>query len=88
MNRNSRNRWRILTAITLAGTIFQFGPCVNAVQFLRGVNPCGTILACDPTTFNFLTSGYSGPGVDPDIDPACTFPPFCDNDPFVFTPGG
>ena len=87
MTRNLRNRWRLAVLLVATGTTFQFGACATAAQYVRNINPCQIVLACDPATFNFLTSGYQGPGVDPDIDPACTFPPFCANDPFVATPG-
>lgn len=72
--------------IAMTGTIsFQVAGCSlgDFRAFASNFNPCGTILSCDPATYNFLTSGYEGPGVDPDIDPACTYPPYCPNDPFV-----
>lgn len=86
MTRNSRNRLRWFCLLAGVGTTFQFGACGTAANYVRNLNPCIIILACDPAAFNFLTSGYQGPGVNPDIDPACTFPPFCANDPFVATP--
>jgi hypothetical protein len=57
----------------------------DVAKFVANINPCGTILVCDPVEYRFFTSGYEGPGADPDIDPACTFPPFCEDDPFVAT---
>ena len=78
----------IIASLSLGGAVFQVGGCGNVFGFLRNYNPCGVVLQCDPVTFRFLTSGYEGPGVDPEIDPACTFPPFCANDPFVATQGG
>lgn len=83
-----RRPLRILRAasiVVIAGTCFQFGGCSPAgvVQYVANFNPCGTILDCDPVQYRFMTSGYDGPGADPDIDPACTFPPFCANDPFI-----
>ncbi len=76
---------RCAAAIATSGALFQIGGCSlsGAQNFLSELNPCGTILLCDPVEFRFLTSGYRGPGADPDIDPACTFPPFCAGDPFV-----
>lgn len=55
----------------------------DVLAFARDFNLGGTVLNIDPMTYRFFTSGYQGPGVDPDIDPACVFPPFCSNDPFV-----
>jgi hypothetical protein len=68
----------------------QFGGCglADLGQYIANLNPCGTILACDPVYYNFVRSGYSGPGANPDIDPACTYPPYCANDPFVATVTG
>lgn len=87
--RDNRRAQRIAAMATiLSGTAFQFGGCGNAVGFLRDFNPCGSVLACDPVTFRFLTSGYQGPGVDVEVDPSCTFPPFCPGDPFVTTQDG
>ena len=75
-------RKRLLSlTVTLAagGTCLQIGGCGpgTAVGFLASLNPCGVILACDQAEFEFITSGYRGPGVDVNIDPFCTFPPFC-----------
>lgn len=71
----------LASAITLAaGTCFQLGGC-NGLSAIGGaianINPCGTILDCDPALYQFATSDYDGPGVDPDLDPFCTYPPFC-----------
>ncbi len=75
----------VLTAIMLTGTCFQFGGCNlgGIPSFLSNFNPCGTILNCDPVEYTFSTSGYVGPGADPSVDPACTYPPYCAGDPFV-----
>lgn len=85
-----RRRIRILrwaTAAVIVGTCYQLSGCTlsGLGQYIANINPCLTILACDPVTYRFVTSGYDGPGVDPDIDPACTYPPFCTGDPFVST---
>ncbi|MBK9118964.1 MAG: hypothetical protein IPM18_05075 [Phycisphaerales bacterium] len=72
---------RTLPLAALLGTCFQ-GGC-GVLRYVNNFNPCGTILNCDPVAYRFITSGYQGPGVNIDIDPACTFPPFCDGDPFV-----
>ena len=75
---------RILLPAACGGMAFQIAGCGGpVVGFVRNLNPCGTVLNCDPTEYRFLTSGYQGPGFDPNVDPSCTFPPFCPNDPFV-----
>lgn len=75
----------MIASLVASGTVFQTAACAPRalVNFGRNFNPCGTVLNCDPVLFRFISSGYQGPGVDPDVDPACTFPPFCANDPFV-----
>ncbi len=87
---------RYAALVVTLGTCFQLGSCIGgATRYVANFNPCGTILNCDPTLYDaeaaayrFITSGYEGPGVDPDIDPACTYPPFCDGDPFAPNAGG
>ncbi|MFO0837812.1 MAG: hypothetical protein U1D55_04750 [Phycisphaerae bacterium] len=73
---------RKLTAPLLAAaaaTCLQLGPCgvEEFRQLVSNINPCGTILNCDPAAYLFAQSGIDGPGVSPDKDPFCTFPPFC-----------
>jgi hypothetical protein len=66
--------------MTAGGVCFQFGSCepLAVIQTgLSSINPCGTILNCDPVAYEFATSGIDGPGVDPDVDPFCTYAPFC-----------
>jgi hypothetical protein len=75
--------FQITTIAILAGSCFQLGACA---QYVSRLNPCGTILNCDPVEYRFVRGNYDGPGVDPDLDPSCTYPPFCDNDPFVSSP--
>lgn len=76
---------KLMIATLSTGMLFQVGGCLSTVgSAVLDFNPCTTVLNCDPLTFEFVTSGYEGPGVDFDVDPACTFPPFCTtNDPFV-----
>ena len=74
---------RFGSAVIITGTCFGFVGCGDVGRFVANINPCGTILNCDPVQYRFVTSGYDGPGADPDIDPACTYPPFCPEDPFV-----
>jgi hypothetical protein len=74
-----RNRvLRFASILLMSGTLFQFNGCFSdAASFVNNINPCGTILNCNPLSYNYWRSGYEGPGVDPDVDPACTYPPFC-----------
>ena len=84
------NRMRMIrfaAAVAMGASLFQVAGC-NPVSSLTGFltdtfNPCGSILNCDPAAYRFLASGYEGPGFDPSVDPACTFPPYCAPDPFV-----
>ncbi|MEW6250652.1 MAG: hypothetical protein AB1716_08380 [Planctomycetota bacterium] len=83
-------RWlRVACLLLTSGTALQIGSCGlgDVGHFIADFNPCGTILNCDPVTYRFIQSGYEGPGADPDIDPACTYPPFCPGDPFVSSTG-
>ena len=78
---------RLAVAVTIASACFRFGCFSATTNYVAGFNPCGTIINCDPVSYEFLTSGYRGPGADPDIDPACTYPPYCNrtnpgSDPF------
>jgi hypothetical protein len=79
-------RLATLTATIAAGTLGSCGISSTA-EWIAGLNPCGTVLNCDPVTYRFIKSGYVGPGANPDVDPACTYPPFCANDPFISTTG-
>jgi hypothetical protein len=68
-------------ALAAGGTCFQLGACnvfSLASSAISSINPCGTILDCNPQVYQFLTSGIDGPGVQPDLDPFCTYAPFCD----------
>lgn len=80
-----RRHQRVLylaAAICLTGTVFQMGGCLSgAASYVANYNPCGTILECDPITYRFIQSGYEGPGVDVDVDPFCTWPPYCSTPP-------
>ncbi|MGD8451661.1 MAG: hypothetical protein PVJ57_07565 [Phycisphaerae bacterium] len=82
----NRNRLLRLTVGLMVGAMLSgFGGCSfeDVAGFVKDYNPCGTILDCDPVAYEFYTSGYRGPGVDVGIDPACTYPPYCN----VTTPG-
>ena len=76
----------LATLLASGGVCFQLGSCEPMAVISTGIssiNPCGTILNCDPAVYEFATSGIDGPGVRPDIDPFCTYAPFCSaqNDP-------
>lgn len=86
-------RSRILTkCLALAGPIVSGGmlmglSCSGVGNLLGQVNPCGTILACDPALYRLVAANIDGPGVRSDIDIFCTYPPFCPDDP-ILGPGG
>ncbi len=78
-------KWLRLASLLLVSTgAMQLATC----GLIKNFNPCGTILNCDPVTFNFIRSGYRGPGANPNIDLACTYPPYCQGDPFVSSTAG
>ena len=80
MHRIRKTLATLVTTLTVGGTCFQFGGCNIfglASAAISSINPCGTIVACDARQYEFLTSGIDGPGVRPDIDPFCTYAPFC-----------
>ncbi len=82
-----RNRWikRLsFVSLVLVGSGAVQLSC-SVAHYLGGINPCGTLLNCDPVTYNFIKSDYQGPGANPNIDLACTYPPYCAGDPFVQT---
>ncbi len=86
--RSIGKRIRNLALGALAGgCLLQLGTCTpgNILGYVRNLNPCGSILACDPVTYRFLTSGYQGPGINVNVDPSCVYPPYCAVDPFVRT---
>ena len=80
MYRLRRSLTARVTTLAIGGSCFQLAGCDTlelAASAIGGINPCGTILACDPQEYAFVTSGIDGPGVRPDIDPYCVYPPFC-----------
>ena len=57
-----------MLAAAAAGNMFQLG--CGALQNVVGqINPCGTVLACDPAVYTFVREDGRGP--------FCTFAPFC-----------
>ena len=80
MHRIQRSFAKLAVTLALGGACFQIGSCDilgTAAAAIASINPCGTLLDCDPAYYQFITSGIDGPGVRADIDPFCTYPPFC-----------
>jgi hypothetical protein len=70
---------RLGIMLAAGGTCLQITSCFGGIaRVFNTVNPCGNLLNCDPREFQFVTSGIDGPGVRADVDPFCTFAPFCD----------
>lgn len=70
-----------LLGLAIGGTCLQLGACSleGLVGFAQSINPCGTVLACDPATYRFIMADITGPGARPELDPFCTWPPLCPN---------
>jgi hypothetical protein len=68
-----------MMSLLAGGTCLQVGGCSlgGLSNFLTNLNPCGTILACDPAQYRFIMADITEPGVQPSVDPFCTWPPFC-----------
>jgi len=80
MQRNRKALLVLATLLAAGGVCFQAGGCgaLGLAQNLAStINPCGTILECDPATYLFLRSDIDGPGLSVFNDPYCTYPPFC-----------
>jgi len=80
MHRIGRSFRALAVTLGLFGIFFQMGGCdlgSLVSSAVTNINPCGTILNCDPGAYDFLMSGIDGPGVRPDVDPFCTYAPFC-----------
>lgn len=71
-----RNVRRLIAAMSVGGVCLQIDTCGTA-QFLAGFNPCGSLLNCDPRLYAFVQSDAGQPGGNYNVDPFCTFPPFC-----------
>jgi hypothetical protein len=77
----------LIVSVVVAGPSLIAGGCSlgDIGHYFASFNPCGSVLNCNPTTYTFITSGYRGPGLNPKVDPSCTYPPFCGtSDPFVY----
>ena len=72
----------LMMSLAAGGTCLQVGGCSLAGlrNFATSFNPCGTILACDPAQYRFIMADITEPGVQPSIDPFCTWPPLCPPD--------
>lgn len=74
----------LTTTLAVAGSCLLSSGCDDvlegAVNAISEFNPCGTILNCDPTEYEFLTSGIDGTGVNVEEDPYCVYPPYCTDD--------
>jgi hypothetical protein len=87
--RRTRSRIIKLTLALAVGGSLLAGGCsaANVASYFVHYNYGGSVLNMTPASYAFLTSGYKGPGVNPDIDPACTYPPYCTltgvSDPFA-----
>ncbi len=72
----------MMLAVSLAGTTFQTGTGCGGT-LLRNVNPCGTILVCDPLEYDLTFIDYFP---NWNIDPTCTIPGLCGGTPFPPVP--
>lgn len=82
---NRLNRWfQVVAASLFMGSVFSFPGEGCASTVLHNVNPCGTILNCDPVEYdNALNDHFP----DYSKDPTCTIPGFCGGTPFPATGG-
>ena len=81
MHRTRGSFMTLVMMLAAVGACAVLGGCDllgTAANAISNINPCGTLLNCDPAAYAFAQSGIDGPGVRPDLDPFCTFPPFCD----------
>lgn len=64
-----------VTLVLTTGALMQFNfTCTGVAERLgNNVNPCGTILNCDPVEWDLLTTPFP----DWSLDPTCTIPGQC-----------
>lgn len=75
-----RRGLRAGVATLFLGCVFQLGWIPSCEGILTTVELCGTVLGnCQPGTFDLLFADIP----DYDVDPTCTIPGGCGNDPFV-----
>jgi len=67
------------------GTVLQAPGVGCGGKILRNVNPCGTVLNCDPLEYDLL---YQDHLPNYALDPTCTIPGFCGGTPFPPTRTG
>ena len=73
---------RALIGIAAAGALFGASCAGVSEKLVKNVNPCGTILNCDPVEYDLLFADYP----DWDVDPTCTIPSLCGGT-FPYRPG-
>jgi hypothetical protein len=59
--------------VALSGSVMTLSCTGLTEKLANNVNPCGTILNCDPVEYDLLTTDFP----DWDIDPTCTIPGQC-----------
>ena len=73
---NKRRFWQMalrLAMFTSLVSTMSITGCLNKIG--RNVNPCGTILACDPAEWDWMMHNRDYPNWS--IDPTCTIPGQC-----------
>ncbi len=70
---NWRQRLIGLFFIATSGMLLELSCAGVGEKVVTGINPCGTILNCDPVEWDLITSDYP----DWDLDPTCTVPGQC-----------
>lgn len=74
LTRTIRYRRVVLAALVVSASMLLGVTCEGIGQKLvHNVNPCGTVLNCDPVEYDLLTTDYP----DFDKDPTCTIPGQC-----------
>ena len=71
-------------AMSTGGMLYSCSPVPVAINGITSVNPCGTILNCNPIEYDLALHGTYP---DYAIDPTCTIPGFCGGTPFPGTGG-
>lgn len=74
MARIKKYRIGVLAALILSSTLLLGVTCQGVGEKLvNNVNPCGTILNCNPAEYDLVTTDFP----DYDKDPTCTIPGQC-----------
>jgi len=84
-------KWQLALTVILTGSLMGFMPdlgCIsmaarNLGRLSHNINPCGTILNCDPVEYDLLMNSFP----DWSKDPTCTIPGLCGGV-FPFGTGG